>query len=109
MRAEAVPVHNLPFKEVGHRGEVDVRMRSNVDPLPWCQLGWPHVIEEDEGPDQSSSTRGQQPGHGETTEVPMSRLDDRLDGGSRCTARADGVVGLGPAHSRRSRGHSNLF
>jgi hypothetical protein len=99
MRAEAVSVHDLPFKEVGHRGEVDVRMRANVDPSPWCQLGRPHVIEEDEGPDQSSSIRGQQPGHGETTEVPMSRFDDRLDLGGRCTARADGVVGLGPAHN----------
>src|SRR5918999_6295120 len=49
-RAEAVSVHDLPFKEVGDCSEVDMRMRANVDPLPWCQLGRPHVIEEDEGP-----------------------------------------------------------
>jgi hypothetical protein len=78
-------------------------MRANVDPLPWCQLGRPHVIEEDEGPDEPPCARGKQPPHGEAAEISLPRFDDRLDGGSRCTVRADGVIGLGPAHNASSK------
>ena len=52
-RAEAVAVHEIAVEEVRHRREADVRVRSHVDAFAGHQLGWPHLIEEDERADQS--------------------------------------------------------
>jgi hypothetical protein len=47
--AEAVAMHDLAVEQVGHGRQTDMRMRANVDARP--QINWPHMIEEDEGPD----------------------------------------------------------
>ena len=50
-RAQAVAMEHLALEQVGDRGEADVRMRPHVDALADQELGRPHLVEEDEGPD----------------------------------------------------------
>jgi hypothetical protein len=45
---QAVAVQDLALEEVGHGGQVDVRMRAHVDALVGQELGRPHLVEEDE-------------------------------------------------------------
>jgi hypothetical protein len=44
-------MENLPFEQIGHGAETDVRMRPNIQPLLRRQAYWPHLVQEYERPD----------------------------------------------------------
>ena len=56
--AEAVAMDDLALEQVGHRREADVRVRPHVHARARRQLDRPHVVEEDERPDQPLLARG---------------------------------------------------
>ena len=51
--AERVAMVDRAGIEIGHGGEVDVRMRAHVDAGAGVQPGRTHLVEEDEGPHHS--------------------------------------------------------
>jgi hypothetical protein len=74
---EAVAVNDRPFEQVGHRRQVDVRMRANVHPFAGRELRRPEVIEKQEGTDGPMRAGRQQATHEEPiTQVSLPRLDD---------------------------------
>ena len=62
-------------------------VRAHVDAAADQELGRPHLVEEDEGPDHLLLGRGQGPAHLEAAEIAGARHDDVLDGvaGARVT------------------------
>jgi len=74
-------MHDLALEHVGHRREVDVRVRAHVKALPRREARRPEVIEEDERTDRAVLRRGQQPAHDEAAEIPVARRQDGLDVG----------------------------
>jgi len=81
-RSDAVAMKDLAFEQVGDGRESDVRVRQHV--ASWFarrNLVRPHVIEEDERPDQPPSARRQRTAHREAADVPRARLDDEVDRG----------------------------
>src|SRR5690606_11717671 len=59
--AQAVTMHDLTGKQIGHRRQADVRMRANVDAAidAWRQIERPDVVEEDVGADHAALGEGQ--------------------------------------------------
>ncbi|MCY1464647.1 hypothetical protein D9M71_826990 [compost metagenome] len=51
VRTEAVLVLQLAFKEVGERGETNMRMLADVHAGTRCITGFEHMVEKHEGPD----------------------------------------------------------
>src|SRR5436309_14682691 len=49
--AKAVTLDYFAVEQIRDRGEVDVRMRSDIDTLADAELGRPHLVEKDEGSD----------------------------------------------------------
>ena len=48
--AQAVPVKDLAFEQVGDSCKIDVRMRTHIDALISKKFGWAHLVKENEGP-----------------------------------------------------------
>ena len=71
---------HLALEQVGDGGEADVRMRPHVDAVADQELGRPHLVEEDEGPDHLLLRRGQRAAHLEAAEIAGARHDHVLDG-----------------------------
>ena len=55
-------------------------MRAHIDALADQELGRPHLVEEDEGPDHLLLRRRQRAAHLEAAEITRARYDDMLDG-----------------------------
>src|SRR5262245_22659404 len=49
--ALTVAMHNSSVKQIGNRGETDVRVRPHIKTMARKKLGWPHLIEENKGTD----------------------------------------------------------
>src|SRR4051794_36033004 len=49
--AETVAVQDLPLKQIGNSGEIDVRVRTHIDTLIGEELGRAHLVEENERTD----------------------------------------------------------
>jgi hypothetical protein len=84
--AEAVAVMHGAAIEIGDRGQPDMRMRADIDPLPGHELRRAHLVEEDERPDHLALRRGQRAAHLEPAQIAGARDDQRFD-------RIDGVAG----------------
>ena len=69
LRAQRVAVKEGTFIHIGHGGEVDVRMRAHVDPLPRADLGRAGLIEEDEGADHRALPDRQGPIYPEIAQI----------------------------------------
>src|SRR4051794_36590803 len=69
LETEAVSMGEFSLEQVRHRGEVDVRVRSNVEPLPARDLGRSDVIEEDERTHEPSPRGGEDTNEGESVDV----------------------------------------
>src|SRR6516164_2344464 len=54
-------------------------MGTDVHPGAPLHHRWPHVVEEDEGPDHPVSRRGEKAAHGEATEITGTWVDDEQD------------------------------
>src|SRR5690606_4041003 len=68
-RAKAVAMQDGAFKEIGHGGEADMRMRQDIQPLPRLEDGRAHVIEKDEGADRAARGNGDQPPDGKPADI----------------------------------------
>src|SRR5699024_1784500 len=96
--AEAVAVCEFAVEQVGHRGQVDVWMRPDVDAFMQQKFGRAHLVEEDEGADHAASGAGQGAAHFEAAEIADSRHDDGVDLVDACCI-AGYRIGAGlPAH-----------
>jgi hypothetical protein len=62
-RANAVAVQDGAVKQVGDRGQADVRMRPHVMAAAWLLRHRAEMVEEDERPHALAPGRGQQPAH----------------------------------------------
>jgi hypothetical protein len=80
LRTEAVPVKHSALEQVGHRGQVDVRVWPHVESLPRQQLVRPEVVEEDERAHHPPLCGRQQPGHVEAIDRPAAGGQHLLDG-----------------------------
>ena len=98
-RAQAVAMEHLALEQIGDGGEPDVRVRAHVDALADQELGRPHLVEEDEGPDHLLLRGRQGAPHLETAEIAGTRHDDVLDGVARARIAGYGIVGRLPAHA----------
>src|ERR1700749_5242436 len=49
--AKAVTVDYFAVEQIRHRGEVNVRMRADIDTLADAELGRPHLVEKDKRAD----------------------------------------------------------
>ena len=85
VRPEAVLVHDLSGEEVGHRGEVDVRVRAHVHPMPALELHWAHVVPEDERADEAALHRRERAAHAEAAEVARASGDEEELGHRGCS------------------------
>src|SRR3546814_16992717 len=74
------------FEQIGHGGEVDVRMRPHVHPLPDVEMRWPELVDEDEGADHRPLLVGQGPPHVEGTDI-VGRGGDHLRSEERCVGK----------------------
>src|SRR3546814_127371 len=88
---QIVAMVDRAFEQIGHGGEVDVRMRPHVHPLPDVEMRWPELVDEDEGADHRPLLVGQGPPHVEGTDI-VGRGGDHLHrhspGASALTASA---------------------
>ena len=106
-RAQAVAVVDLALVEVGHRREVDVRVRPHVEAAPRQQRRRPEVIEEDERPHGAPLAGGQHAPHEEpVAEVALARLEHEGDGLGRGDVVHAGDLSAPPdgSQGRNSRG-----
>ena len=101
-RAQAVAVPHLALEQVGDGGEPDVGVRAHVDAVADQELGRPHLVEEDEGPDHLLLRRGQRAAHLEAAEIAGARHDHVLDGVAGELVAGNGVLAGLPAHVAQS-------
>src|SRR5690606_27012596 len=87
--AHRIPVQYLALEEVGHGGNTDVWMRTNVDAFARGKIRRPHVIKEDPGADHSLLRRWQQTPHREPAKIRDPGAQDLLDGAAW---RFDGIA-----------------
>lgn len=98
VRAKAVAVPDLAFEEIGDGREVDVRMRTHVDPLVGQELRRPHLVEEDEGTHHLPLGRRQRAAHLHLAEIDRAGDDQHLDGIDGCRRAKGGIGARAPAH-----------
>jgi len=79
-RAQAVAMVDRAFEQIGDGGEVDVRVRSDVDAFACRKPCGPHLVEEDERPDHRPLLVGERPVHLEPAEVMRDRRERLEDG-----------------------------
>src|SRR5690606_34968616 len=81
--ADAVPVHDLAFEQVGDRGQPDVRMRTHVDTARQArfELYRAHVVEKDEGTHHAPLHEWQHTPDFKAAEVLAALGDDKFDHG----------------------------
>jgi len=73
-------VENLAVEQISHRGQINVWVGPDIQPLPWRHAYRPHVIEEDEWPNHAPRRRRQQPSNGKAaTEIVRVPFDFELD------------------------------
>ena len=76
---EVITVYDLAFEEVSHRGERYVWVRPNVHSLAVGEFRGAHVVEKDEGPDQTSLGRRQDAPYSQRVQVARASADYQLD------------------------------
>ena len=79
--AERIAVIDRAGIEIGHRREIDVRMRADINAGADIEMRGPHLIEEDEGADHRSGARGQGTVDLEPAQIMgdgLDRLDDQV-------------------------------
>ena len=76
--AEQIAMVDRAGEQIGHGGEVDMRMRADVDAVAGRQPGRPHLVEEDERPDRRPRLVGQRPVDLETAKI-VGRGQQRLE------------------------------
>ena len=73
--AEAVAMDDLAVKQIGDRGEPDVRMRTHIHAVARCHLHGPEMVQEDERPDAAFGAGGQEPAHNEIAKIGLPSSD----------------------------------
>ena len=76
--AETIAMNDRAGKQIGDRGQADVRMGPHVDALARRQLGRSHLIEKDERSDATPLQRRQHAAHFEPADIAGTRHDDAL-------------------------------
>jgi hypothetical protein len=99
--AERIAMMHGAAIEIGDRGQSDMRMRADIDPLPGHELRRAHLVEEDERPDHLAGWRGQRAAHLEPAQIAGARDDQRFD-------RIDGVAGRALRVKRGVPAHRGL-
>src|SRR4051794_3105380 len=89
-------VHDLAVEQVRDRRQADVRMRPHVHARSEQELGRPHLVEEDEGPDHLSLVGGQRAPHLEAAEVAGAR-DDKTPPGMTSSPYASTFCSAAPS------------
>jgi hypothetical protein len=79
-RAQAVPMENRAFKQIGHCGQVDVGMRPDVNAFTRGKDGWAEVIKKDERPHHGPHFAGKQATGFKAPQVLHMGGDDGVDG-----------------------------
>ena len=77
--SEAVAMIKCAFEEPRHRGEADMRVRTDIQPLAGRHHGRPEMVEEHEGPHISPGMGRQDAAHCETAQVALAGIDDQID------------------------------
>ena len=90
--AQRVPVQDFTLKQIGHSGDVHMRVGPHIDPGTGGKAGGPHVIEKYPGSDHLALHRGQHAAHRKTAQVLVPRLDNQFD---RIAALRHGTAQLG--------------
>ena len=98
-RAQAVAMQDLALEQVGHGGEPDMRMRTDVQASSQDELRRTHLVEEDERADHLLARRRQGAAYLEPAQIAGARHDHRFDQVGRDLTVAQGVGGRLPAHS----------
>ena len=81
LHADTVPMHDLAGKQVGHRGEADVRMRAHVDGFGNSrrESHWADVVEENERADHVPACEWQHAADFESAQIAAPLVDDLHD------------------------------
>ncbi len=77
--AEIVAMQDLAFEQVGDRRQVDMRMRTDVNPVTRCEFSRPGMVEKDKRADHFTLRCGQAAPDGKTAEILLVRFDDHFD------------------------------
>jgi hypothetical protein len=78
--SEAVAVHQRALKQIGHRGQPDMRMRAHIDRLPRLEANRTHMIEKNERTNGATPrSRQKTPDFKTVAEVFGMRLKDLAD------------------------------
>ena len=72
-------MHDLAVEQIRHRGQPDMRVRTDVDAVAGAELGRPEVVKEDERSDQARLRRGECPADAEVTEIDRAGNDHLFD------------------------------
>ena len=73
--ADAIFMKNLPLKEVGHRGKIDVGVGRNIEALASLKLMGTHVIEKKPRPNTFYANPWEEAGNLKAVELDFTRLD----------------------------------
>jgi hypothetical protein len=96
--AQRIAVHDFAVEQEGHGRQPDMRMGPHIEPLPEQELGWPHLVKEDERPDHLAAHRWQGAPDLEPAKVAGTRHDHLFD-------RSAGMDVAGRRIIRRLVGH----
>ena len=76
--AETISMNDRAGKQIGDRGQADMRMGPHVDAPARRELGRSHLIEKDERSDATPFQRRQHAAHFESADIARTRHDDAL-------------------------------
>ena len=72
-------MHNSSVKQIGNRRETDVGVGPHIEAMSRKELGWSHLIEEDEGSNHLALVAGQSATDFEAiAQIAYARHDDKL-------------------------------
>ncbi len=99
--AQGVAVEHLALKQIGHRGQIDMRVRPHINTLAGRKFSRPHVIEKDEWAHHALLRTRQRTPHDEATQVMFPggnmQLDRITTAGLGCLIKDNVSIGT---HSR---------
>src|SRR6478736_763633 len=78
--SERVAVHDLAIEEIRDGREPDMGMRSDIHPGPEQELGWPHLVEEDERANHLALSRRERAADLEAAKIAGARHNHGFDG-----------------------------
>ena len=94
-----VAMHNSSVKQIGNRRETDVGVGPHVEAMSRKELGWSHLIEEDEGSNHLALVAGQSTTDFEAiAQIAYARHDDKLKRVARSPIPEYWINGGQPTH-----------